>query len=234
MSEGFAPDYVDVAERVRDFRKRFPTGSLRPLNAERPFEVVELGTERFVVYVAACYRSPDDRLPGVGSAWEPVPGRTPFTRGSELMNAETSAWGRAIVAALVADAKRIASADEVANRRDEPGAPGTVAQRAVRLTEWAKRLQVDGLDIGAARAEAGLPTIKRATRAQLDAWEALLADLERGTDAEPLDESDEGAAQPARGIADSRPAPSAAPSSADDGGIAWEPSGPDFSEGSLL
>ena len=52
-------------------------------------------------------------------AFEPFPGRTPYTRGSELQNAETSAWGRAIVAALAADTNRagVASADEVRNRR---------------------------------------------------------------------------------------------------------------------
>jgi hypothetical protein len=37
------------------------------------------------------------------------------------MNAETSAWGRAIVACLVADTKRIASADEVRARSEDAG-----------------------------------------------------------------------------------------------------------------
>jgi hypothetical protein len=35
------------------------------------------------------------------------------------MNAETSAWGRAIVAALAADTKKVASMDEVNARRQE-------------------------------------------------------------------------------------------------------------------
>jgi hypothetical protein len=30
------------------------------------------------------------RRPGIGMAWEPFPGRTPYTKASELMNAETS------------------------------------------------------------------------------------------------------------------------------------------------
>jgi len=51
-------------------------------------------------------------------ASEPVPGKTNFTRDSELMNAETSAWGRALIAVGAADAKRgIASANEVRNRQ---------------------------------------------------------------------------------------------------------------------
>jgi len=53
-------------------------------------------------------------------AYEQWPGRTPYTRDSELQNAETSAWGRAIVAVLAADTKRgIASQEEVRNRSAE-------------------------------------------------------------------------------------------------------------------
>lgn len=118
----FAADYVDVAERIRMFRDLYPEGSLRPASLERPFwieDVPNVGPR--LVYVAAAYRHPEDAAPGIGSAWEPLPGKTPYTRDSELMVAETSAWGRAIVAALAADTKRgVASADEVRARRAEP------------------------------------------------------------------------------------------------------------------
>lgn len=118
----FAADYVDVAERIRLFRDLYPEGSLRPASLERPFwieDVPNVGPR--LVYVAAAYRHPEDPAPGIGSAWEPLPGKTPYTRDSELMVAETSAWGRAIVAALAADTKRgVASADEVRARRAEP------------------------------------------------------------------------------------------------------------------
>jgi hypothetical protein len=112
----FAADYVDVAERLRLFREKHPGGSMQPADLAEPFRMVEVGTQTFVVYVAAAYRDADDARPGIGIAWEEVPGKTNFTRGSELMNAETSAWGRAIVAALAADTKRIASADEIQSR----------------------------------------------------------------------------------------------------------------------
>jgi len=117
-------DYVDVATRLAEFRERHPEGSLQPADPARPYEVIqaqgtdkngELVQQTFIVYVAAAYRDGKDPRPGIGSAWEVFPGRTPYTRGSELMNAETSAWGRAIVAALAADSKRgIASREEVA------------------------------------------------------------------------------------------------------------------------
>lgn len=110
-------DYVDVAERIRIFRDRYPDGSLQPVNPAEPYRIVDLGTAVFVVYVAAAYRHPDDPRPGIGSAWEPYPGRTPYTKDSELMVAETSAWGRAIVATLAADSKKVASLDEVRARR---------------------------------------------------------------------------------------------------------------------
>jgi len=106
-------DYVDVAERIRQFNERYPDGSLQ--NWIEP-HVIEVGDKLFIVYAAAAYRTQDDARPGIGYAWEPVPGPTPFTRDSELMNAETSAWGRAIVA-LGFETKKIASANEVRNRQ---------------------------------------------------------------------------------------------------------------------
>lgn len=111
-------DYVDVAERIRGFKAEYPDGSLQSLEGPK---LMLVGDKTFIVYCAAAYRTPDDQRPGVGWAWEPVPGPTPFTRDSELMNAETSAWGRAIVA-LGFDTKKIASSEEVRNRQavDEP------------------------------------------------------------------------------------------------------------------
>jgi hypothetical protein len=122
-SNGFARDYNDVANRIREFRAKHPDGSLRPVNPEQPVTVIEVGGQVFLQYVAAAYRGPEDKLPGIGVAWETFPGRTPFTKGSEAMVAETSAWGRAIVAALAADTKNgVASSDEVraAQARREP------------------------------------------------------------------------------------------------------------------
>jgi hypothetical protein len=124
-------DYIDVAQRIAEFRVKHPEGSLQPLNPEQPFEIREVGgigkdgkevRGTFIIYVAAAYRSPDDPRPGVGCAYEVFPGRTPYTAGSELQNAETAAWGRAIVAALAADTRAgVASQQEVRNRQAERG-----------------------------------------------------------------------------------------------------------------
>lgn len=124
-------DYIDVATRIVEFREKYPEGSLQQVKYELlevPIytkdkdtgEVSQSAVRVYLAYTAAAYRSPDDKLPGVGTAWEPIPGPTQFTRDSEMQNAETAAWGRAIVAALAADTKKgIASRDEVASRKGE-------------------------------------------------------------------------------------------------------------------
>lgn len=117
-------EYIDVAARIVQFREQFPDGSLQPADGAVPYRIEKIGDQTYIVVVAAAYRRPDDARPGIGMAYEVFPGKSNFTRGSELQNAETSAWGRAIVAALAADTKRgVASAEEVRNRRAEQSEP---------------------------------------------------------------------------------------------------------------
>lgn len=123
-------EYVDVAERIRIFRERYPDGALQPLDPSSPFQIVEVGGQTFIQYTAVAYKGPGDQLPGIAVSWEPFPGKTPYTAGSELMNAETAAWGRAIVAALAADTKKIASLDEVRARREARDTGHPSAQEA--------------------------------------------------------------------------------------------------------
>ncbi len=106
-------DYIDVAERIAEFNKRYPDGTLQTVD----WTDVRIGEQTFIVYRAAAYRTPDDPRPGHGIAWEPFPGKTPYTKDSELMNAETSAWGRAIVACGLTSNRKIASLQEVQNRQ---------------------------------------------------------------------------------------------------------------------
>jgi hypothetical protein len=137
--------YIDVAARIVEFRSIHPGGSLQPADLSQPYRVESIGDQTYIVVVAAAYRSAYDARPGIGMAYEVFPGRTQFTRGSELQNAETSAWGRAIVAALAADTKRgIASAEEVRNRRAEDedweaATPATAGQVA-KFDAFLKRI----------------------------------------------------------------------------------------------
>lgn len=113
-------DYIDVATRIVEFREKYPEGSIQQLD----LQFLDFAGKSWVVYTAAAYRTPDDVRPGVGTAWEPVPGPTKFTRDSEVQNAETAAWGRAMVAALAVDTRKgIASSEEVRNRQEERTKP---------------------------------------------------------------------------------------------------------------
>jgi hypothetical protein len=105
-------NYIDVATRLQELKRAYPNSKLQPFNPAQPYKIEHIGEDTFIVYVAACYLDENDNMPGVGMAWEKYPGHG-MTRGSELMIAETSAWGRAIVAATMMATKNIASADEV-------------------------------------------------------------------------------------------------------------------------
>lgn len=134
-------DYNTVAERLGDFRAAFPEGSLQAdiVAVPAPF------AEKFLAVRACAYRTPDDPRPGVGLAWEPMPGRTSFTKDSELQNAETAAWGRAIIAALAADTRKgVASRDEIQARRadhDDQRKAVFAQLNGVGITERDQRLE---------------------------------------------------------------------------------------------
>src|SRR5665213_1753605 len=114
-------DYIDVAARLVEMRTKFPDLTMQQVS----MEFVSIGQKDFVVYTAAAYRTPEDVRPGIGTAWEPIPGPTNFTRDSEVQNAETAAWGRALIAIGASTKNGIASAEEVTNRTGgvvrEPG-----------------------------------------------------------------------------------------------------------------
>jgi len=118
------PAYTEVAERMKIARELWPACIFRPVDPLNPYQIVTVKDLSYVVYSAALYRDPEDLLPAIGTAWEEIPGRTPYTKGSELMNAETSAWGRACIAAGI-PSKKIASFEEVRNRQEtkEKAAP---------------------------------------------------------------------------------------------------------------
>jgi hypothetical protein len=101
--------YIDVPSRMALFYKRYPEGSLQM----DPIEWVEIDGKRWALGRAYAYRTPDDPRPGIGTAWEIVPGTTSFTRGSEVQNLETSAWGRAIGSLGIGIDKSIATLDEI-------------------------------------------------------------------------------------------------------------------------
>src|ERR1051326_7570968 len=103
-------DYVEVKDRIKTFYELYGQGRL----VAQPAQALTApdGKQRVVVRALA-YRSPDDPYPAVGQSWMELPGTTPYTRGSELENTETSAIGRAIGFLGILIDKSIASGNEV-------------------------------------------------------------------------------------------------------------------------
>lgn len=132
-------NYVDVKTRIKLFYERFPNGSLQ-------FEFKGTLGE-YIWGTAHAYRTPEDPRPATGTASELAKGKTAFTAGSELMNLETSAIGRAIGNLGIGIEAGMATSDEVAfakeRQREIPSAPaydpweadklGTVEQALVAM-----------------------------------------------------------------------------------------------------
>ena len=107
-------NYVDVPTRFAMALERWP--ELR-LVENRP-EIITIGDKVFISVTVQAWRTPDDEIPAQNTAWEIFPGATPFTRGSEMMNASTSALGR-VLGFMMSFGPKMASAEEVRNRQDD-------------------------------------------------------------------------------------------------------------------
>ena len=107
-------NYVDVPTRFAMALERWP--ELR-LVENRP-EVITLGDKTFIAVTVQAWRTPDDPIPAQATALEPMPGLTPFTKNSEMMNASTSATGR-VLGLMMSFGPKLASAEEVRNRQDD-------------------------------------------------------------------------------------------------------------------
>lgn len=108
--------YEEVSDRMVRFSQKYPEGGVRT----HRIDFVEINGQNYVLIEARAYRSGDDTRPGTGSAMEPIPGTTPFTRNSEVEVCETSAWGRAMYSADPDySGKKIATAEDVAVRVEE-------------------------------------------------------------------------------------------------------------------
>ncbi len=103
-------DYVTVPQRIAQFYELFGGGRLVTGDVRLTSEPD--GKPRVMVQAFA-YRTVDDPQPGVGWSWMELPGTTSFTRGSELENTETSAWGRAIAALGILVDRSVASVNEI-------------------------------------------------------------------------------------------------------------------------
>ena len=106
--------YIDVATRIKLFYAKYPDGSLQM----DPPVFVDIGAQKWVIGRAYAYRTPTDERPGVGTAWEIVPGTTNFTRGSEIQNLESSCWGRCLGSLGIGIDASIATLDEIEHAKE--------------------------------------------------------------------------------------------------------------------
>ena len=106
-------DYVDVPTRLAEALKRWP--DLR-IQETKPV-IVTVDSQQYVEISCTVWRASDDLVPTVAYCWEPIPGRTPYTKGSEMMNASTSCLGRALGFLGMGIGKSIASRNEVQMRQ---------------------------------------------------------------------------------------------------------------------
>jgi hypothetical protein len=120
--------YIDVTTRLAKALALFPDLRITETNPK----VVTVDNARFVEVTCTVWRSTDDPIPVRASAWEPIPGASAFTRNSEMMNASTSALGRALGFLGMGIGKSIASADEVSYRTSETARTGPAREAGSR------------------------------------------------------------------------------------------------------
>lgn len=111
--------YVTVNERLRRALEQWPELRVQ----ETAPKLVTAGDALFVEVTTTVWRTADDPLPAIATCWEPYPGTTPYTRGSEQQNASTSALGRSLGLMGVAIDAGMASADEIQTAQARQGAP---------------------------------------------------------------------------------------------------------------
>ena len=128
-------DYVTVNERIQEFHKLYPNGSIRT-------DLVEFG-ERFIVKAEVCPDVSDRMRIFTGYAYEMV-GSSQINKTSALENCETSAVGRALGFLNIGIDGSIASADEVKNAIHQQEAHNVTEQQKDKYQELLKHKCFDG------------------------------------------------------------------------------------------
>ena len=127
---------------ILTFYERYPSGVI----STHPAKTVEMGSTTFISVMAEVYTTPD-APPILAEAWEVFPGKTPYTRDSEMMNAATSAIGRALMQLGIGIDKAAASADEVrvAQERRTDAPDGSQPTRTDRKRWKATEKQIEAV-----------------------------------------------------------------------------------------
>ena len=106
-------NYVDVPTRIKMLLEQYPNASI----VADPPCIRDLAGHHFIEVTVTITCNDEHNRMARASAWEPFPGKTPYTKDSEAMNSETSAVGRACGLLGIGLKSSVASLDEVRSRR---------------------------------------------------------------------------------------------------------------------
>lgn len=129
-------NYVDVPTRLKLALERWPELRVQ----EMGYRLEQFADQPVLVCEVRVYRDPDDKYPSVATAAEPLPGKTPYTRDSELMVGFTSALGRALGYMGIGLTSSIASRNEVEARTYNK--PTTMSPRSAEEAPSDKQLRM--------------------------------------------------------------------------------------------
>ena len=107
-------NYIDVPARLRMALDRYPNMSVQ----EHPVQIRVADGKTYIEVTVKVICNDEANRWSIASAWEIHPGHTPYTKESEMMNASTSALGRALGFLGFGITKSIASQDEVKARQE--------------------------------------------------------------------------------------------------------------------
>jgi hypothetical protein len=151
-------NYVDVAERLKLALEKWGEG-LR-IQCDPP-KVVTINDRTFIEVTTRAWRTPDDPLPSVATAWEPFPGQTTFTKNSEMMNCETSSLGRCLGMMGVGVRNSIATLNEVRNRQSEEELHPTAHKPQQRVAADKPKADTNVIPIGEKVGGGGISTAQK-------------------------------------------------------------------------
>lgn len=151
-------NYVDVAERLKLALEKWGEG-LR-IQCDPP-KVVTINDRTFIEVTTRAWRTPDDPLPSVATAWEPFPGQTTFTKNSEMMNCETSSLGRCLGMMGVGVRNSIATSNEVRNRQNDQEEHPTSHKPQQRLAPDKPKPETNVIPIGEKVTGGGISTAQK-------------------------------------------------------------------------
>lgn len=116
-------NYTTVNDRILELFSKYPDARIQNTVPG----IVQFDGREWWIVTTTIWRDPSDPIPVIASAAEPK-GTTPYTRDSEMMNAETSAIGRAILLVGgigIRPGGGMASANEVRNRAGDDRPPAS-------------------------------------------------------------------------------------------------------------